>query len=41
LPTVRSDSGRRLWTEDEIETIRRLREERQAAKAAGRELQTA
>ncbi len=41
LPAERTDGGRRLWTEDEIEVLARLREERRAARAAGRDPQAA
>ena len=40
-PAARTPGGRRIYTRAQVEEIRRLREERQAAKAAGRELQTA
>lgn len=41
LPAERTDGGRRLWTEEEIEAIQRMRAERQAARAAGRDPQAA
>ncbi len=41
-PVARLDgTGYRLFDEEAIAAIRRLREERRAARAAGRELQTA
>lgn len=41
LPAERTDGGRRLWTEEEVEAIQRLREERLAGRAAGRDPQAA
>ena len=41
LPLERTSAGTRLWTEELIAELERLREERQAARMAGRELQTA
>lgn len=36
LPAARTDGGRRLWTEEDIAVLQRAREERQAARLAGR-----
>ncbi len=41
LPAERTDGGRRLWTEAEIEELVRRREERRAARAGGRDPQAA
>lgn len=41
VPTERTDGGRRLWTEEEISAIQRMREERQTARLSGRETRAA
>jgi len=41
VPTERTDGGRRLWTEDEIAALQRLRAERQAARVASRDARAA
>lgn len=41
VPTERTVGGRRLWTEEEIAAIQRMREERQVTRQAGRETRAA
>ena len=41
LPTERTDGGRRLWTEEEIAAIQRVREARRATRTDSRDAHAA